>query len=134
MSQLAIRAALETALNSMSPALSTAWENVAFTPPVSSTPYQRAYVMFATPDNSVIGNEWIERGLFQVTLCYPLQAGDAAARARVALLRAEFYRGRTLTSGGTTVIIERTPDAGGGTADGDRWIVPVRVRWFSQGD
>ena len=134
MSQTAIRAALETALDAMSPSLITAWENVAFTPPASSTPYQRAYVLFATPENAVIGNEWIERGLFHVALCYPLQAGDAAARARVALLRTTFYRSRTLTSGSTNVIIERTPDAGGGTADGDRWVVPVRIRWFSQGD
>ena len=132
MSQLTTRAALETALDGMSPALPTAWENVAFTPP--STPYQRAHVLFATPDNAVIGNEWMERGIFQVTLCYPLQTGDAAARGRVSLLRTTFYRGRTLTSGGTRVIIERTPDAGSGTADGDRWVVPVRIRWFSQGD
>ena len=134
MSQATTRAALETALNGIAPSLSTAWENVAFTPPASSVPYQRAHVLFATPDNAVIGNEWIERGIFQVTLCYPLQAGDGAARARVALLRTEFYRGRTLTSGGTKVVIERTPDAGSGTADGDRWVVPVRIRWFSQGD
>ena len=134
MSQVACRAALETALDGMTPALSTAWENVAFTPPVLTTPYQRAFVLFATPENAVIGNEWIERGIFQVTLCYPLQAGDAAARARVALLRTTFYRGLTLTSGSTRVIVERTPDAGGGTADGDRWIVVVRIRWFSQGD
>ena len=132
MSQASIRTALETALNGMTPAISTAWENVAFTPP--TTPYQRAFVLFATPENAVIGNEWMERGLFQVTLCYPLQSGDAAARARVALLRATFYRGLTLVSGGTRVIIERTPDAGGGTVDGDRWIVVVRIRWFSQGD
>lgn len=134
MSQLTIRAALETALDGMSPALSTEWENVSFTPPASSTPYQRAHILFATPDNAVIGNEWMERGIFQVTLRYPIQTGDAAARGRVALLRTEFYRGRTLTSGSTRVIIERTPDAGGGTADGDRWVVPVRIRWFSQGD
>jgi hypothetical protein len=41
MSLIAIRAALESALNGMSPALSTNWENTAFVP-VQGTPYQRA--------------------------------------------------------------------------------------------
>lgn len=133
MSQAAIRAALETALDAMALSLPTAWENVAFVPPASSMAYQRAYILFATPDNSVIANgEYIEVGIFQINLCYPLQSGDGAARARAGLIRSTFYRGATFVSGGVRVVIATTPEASQGRADGDRWVVPVKVRWFAQ--
>ena len=132
MSQAAIRAALETALDAMSPALATAWENVAFTPPVSTVPYQRAFLLFATPVNPDMGRGVTrESGIFQINLCYPLQAGDGAARARVALLRDTFYRSATFVSGSTKVIMRNTPEAGAGAASGDRWIVPVKCIFFA---
>lgn len=131
MSQAAIRAALETALNAMSPALSTAWENMAFTPPAPSTPYQRAFVMFAEPDNAEYGASHREQGVFQVSLMCPIQAGDAAARARSALILAAFRRGTSFTSGSVTVTITRTPYAGAGAIDGDRWHVPVKIQFIT---
>ena len=132
MSQSLIRAALETALNGMTPALATAFENNAFTPPASTTPYQMAFMLFAAPENPDMGRGITrERGIFQVTLCYPLQAGDGAARARADLLRATFYRSATFTIGAVKVIMERTPDVGAGSVSGDRWVVPVRCRFFA---
>ena len=50
MSITAIRATLESALDGMTPALATAWENMPFTP-ITGIPYQRAYLMDADPDN-----------------------------------------------------------------------------------
>ena len=133
MSQVKIRAALETALNAMSPSLSTAWENVAFSPPASSVPYQRAFLLFAEPDDPEAGHALhIERGIFQINLLYPLQSGDGTARARADLIKATFYRSRSFTSGGVTVSIEKTPEAGQGTVDGDRWLIPVKIRFFTQ--
>lgn len=132
MSQVKIRAALESALNSMSPSLTTAWENVAFSPPALSSPYQSAYVLFAEPENPSFGNGMHrERGIFQVSLRYPVQAGDSAARARAELIRTTFARGATFTNGGVTVTIERTPDVGQGAADEGRWVVPVKIRFYS---
>ena len=44
MSSVKVKAALETALAAMTPALVTAWPNVAFTPPLdSSTPWPVSY-------------------------------------------------------------------------------------------
>jgi hypothetical protein len=51
MSLAQVRAALETALNSISPAIDTAWENAPYTP-VDGTPYQQATLLRAQPDNS----------------------------------------------------------------------------------
>ena len=131
MSLASVRIALETKLNSMTPALSTAWENVPFTP-VSGTPYQAAYLLPATPANPTMGDGYYrEQGIFQVTLMYPLQAGPKTAADRAELIRAAFKRGTSMTSGGITTIIERTPEIGQGRVDGDRWMQIVRIRWFA---
>lgn len=132
MSQIAIRAALESALNGMTPSLPTAWENVAFTPPALSSPYQAVFVLFAEPDNpSYGGNMYRERGIMHVSLRYPAQAGDAAARHIGALLRTTFARGASFTNSGVTVTIERTPEVGPGTIEDGRWVVPVKIRFYS---
>ena len=128
---VAIRAALETALLAMTPSIPTALENAAFSPPAASLPYQRAYLMPARPDNREYGALHREQGLFQVTLCYPLQAGPGAAAARAELIRATFYRGATFVNSGVTVVITETPEVLQGTPDGGSWAVPVRVPFIT---
>lgn len=133
MSSVKVKAALETALAAMTPALVTAWPNVAFTPPLDSlTPWQRADVLFAAPEDLEIGATYHrEQGVFLVTLFYPLQTGSGAAQARAELLRSVFYRGATFTNAGVDVTIEQTPEISAGSADGDRWVIPVRIRFYS---
>lgn len=130
MSTISIRAALEVALNAMTPPLSTAWENAAFAP-VAGTPYQAVNVLFVSPDNQVMGRPHIELGFMQVKLMYPLQVGTAVVAARAELIRQTFYRGASFSSGGVTVVINKTPEISPGSVDGDRWAVPVKVRFFS---
>lgn len=130
MSLAAVRIALETKLNAMS-ALATAWENAPYIP-VSGVPYQQVWLLPATPDNPTLGDDYYrEQGIFQMTLMYPLQTGPAAAVARAELIRTAFKRGTTMTSGTVTVIVDRTPEIGIGRVDGDRWAVPVKVRWYA---
>lgn len=129
MSIVKVRAALETALNSMSPALATAWENNAFTPPASTVAYQKAFVLPATPDNPEYGSSYSENGIFQITLMFPLQTGTGAAAERAELLRATFPRGASFINSGVTVRIMRTPEISAGTVEGDRFSVPVKVRF-----
>ena len=131
MSRVAIRAALETALNAMSPALATAWENRPYTPE-AGTPYQRVNVLFARPVNSEISRAFEQDGFMQVTLLYPPDAGPGDAAARADLLTTTFYRGRSLTSGGVTVTILYTPETLPGFRDGDRYAVPVRVPFHAE--
>ncbi|MFA9200503.1 MAG: phage tail terminator-like protein [Cypionkella sp.] len=125
-----IRAALETALAAMSGNLATAWENVPYTP-VPGTPYQRVYLLPVEPDNPTIGRFTTEKGVFQVSLYYPLDTGSAAAAARAELIRDTFYRGASFTSGGLTTIIERTPEIAPALTLDDRFVVPVRVRFYA---
>lgn len=132
MSIVKVRAALETALNGMSPALDTSWENNTFTPPASTVAYQKAKLMPARPDNLEYGSGYFEQGIFQVTLMFPLQAGTSAAATRAELLRTTFKRGNSFVDSGVTTNITRTPEIDAGIVDGDRFAMPVRIRFSAQ--
>lgn len=129
MSAVKIKAALETALNGMT-ALSTVMENTAFAP-VAGTPYQQVNILFAEPENVEYGRTHRELGYMQIKLMYPLQAGSVTAITRAELIRSTFYRGASFTASGVTVIIERTPEIGAGSVEGDRWAIPVKIRFFA---
>lgn len=120
------RAALLAALTAMTPRLDIASTNEKFTPKTGEA-YQRADVLFAEPDNVEYGPNWRERGFLQVTLCYPLNAGLDAAMTRIDQLRSTFARGRSFTSGATTVTINRTPNVLPGQAEGTVFAIPVRI-------
>lgn len=125
-----MRAVLESALASIAPAIETAWQNVPYTP-VNGRPYQAAYLLPAEPDNHSMGDgSRQERGIFQVSLLYPSGQGTAAAGARAEMIAALFRRGASFTKDGITVQIERTPEIADGRADDDRWMVPVKIRYF----
>ena len=127
MSVVAIRAALEKRLDAMASPLATAWENQDFKPPSAKTPYQRAWMLLATPDNPETGVGYRELGFFQVTLFYPIQEGSGTAAARAKLIREHFPRNLSLTQDGIVVTVDRTPEIGNGTVDEDRWTLPVKI-------
>lgn len=130
MSLLAVRQALEAALAAMSPALATQWENTVYVP-VDGTPYQRVYLLAAQPDNPEMGGHVTERGFLQISLCYPLDAGPNAAMTRAELIRSTFKRGDAFTASGITTQIERTPEIAPAMIEEDRYVLPVRVRFFA---
>lgn len=132
MSQQLIRRALEKRLAAMTPSLSTAWENAQFTP-VSGTPYQRVNLMPNTPDNSTQGGKmYFDRGIFQVTLCYPMGTGPNAAESKAQAVRDWFWRGLSLIEGAITVHITDTPRISPAMVDGDRFCIPVSVSYQAQ--
>lgn len=126
-----VRAALEVALAAMSPALGTAWENVPYSP-VTGTPYQRVNLLLAEPANDEIGGGiYMEQGFMQVSLAYPLDTGSAAAAARADLIRSTFHRGASFSASGVTVNIERTPEIAPARIEEDRYVLPVKVRFYA---
>jgi hypothetical protein len=130
MSMVSIRAGLETALNGMSPALATAWENASYSP-VPGTPWQMVTLLPAEPDNREMNATHIERGLMQVNLFYPLNAGPGAAETRAELIRETFSRGASFTSSGVVTHLERTPEIAPGRVEDDWYLKPVRVRFYA---
>lgn len=109
----------------------TSFENRAFKPPALSTPYQQVNILFAAPDNTEYGSRHRELGYMQVKLMYPQAVGTSVVAARAELIRTTFYRGASFTNSGVTVVIEKTPEVSPGSVDGDRWAVPVKVRFFA---
>jgi len=129
MSLAAIRQALETAIdNALS--IDLAFENVPYTP-VPGTPYGVVYLLAAEPDNPEIGGLTTDQGFMQVTLCYPLGEGPAAAMTAAETIRTAFPRGASFTASGVTTTITKTPEIGPATTEADCYSVPVRVRFFS---
>lgn len=130
MSIRSVRAALETAAKGMSPAIETVLEGEEVTP-ASGSPYQLVHLLPADPDNTEYGPSFVERGILQITLRYPIAAGTADADARVDLIRSTFRRGASFVSGGIIVNITRTPAIARGLVDGDRWAVPVSITYHA---
>lgn len=129
MSQYLIQGALEKRLSLLTPALDTAWENKPFTP-VDGQPYQRAFFIPNSPIDHGIAfdvKEW--RGLFQVSLMYPLGTGRGAAQQRAELLAAHFAPYQELISGDMKTMVFASPDIGAGFPDETRWVVPVTIYW-----
>lgn len=129
MSLIKVRAALETALATITPAIQTAYENAAYAP-VAGTPYQACYLMAAAPANPTLGDGFYRlQGVLQVSLFYPLMAGNTNASTQAEKIQALFKRGATFSNGGVTVRITATPSITSGSVDGERWFVPVKVSW-----
>lgn len=130
MALVEIRTALETKLNALTPTLATAWESVPYTP-VTGTAYQQVNLMVADTLNPTLGgNHYRIKGFMQVLLCYPPNTGAKTAGTRADLLVNHFKRGTSLTSGGVTVIIDKTPSIAPALIDGERYKIPVSI-YFS---
>ena len=133
MSEQLIRAALEQRLDTITPSLATAYENVHFDKPTDLvTPWQAVHVLFGEPVNLDQGGDGFQlNGFMRVNLMYELRKGSAAALARALLIRAAFARKTVLTNSGATVTIHRTPAIGNGFPADERWNLPVTVPFFS---
>jgi Bacteriophage related domain of unknown function len=127
-----IKAALEARLVAIASPLPTQWENVVFTPPADGSAYQAADLLPASPDNPTLGDGFYrELGLFQVMLSYPLNGGSGPVYAKAEAIRDWFPRGLSLTSGGITVKVERTPAIGPKRVVQDRFTLPITVRYYA---
>ena len=127
-----IKAALEARLVAIASPLPTQWENVVFAPPTDGGAYQAADLLPASPDNPTLGDGFYrEQGLLQVTLSYPLNGGSGPAYAKAETIRDWFPRGLTVSSGGITVRIDRTPAIGPKRVVQDRFTLPISVRYYA---
>jgi hypothetical protein len=132
MSLESIRAALEKKLKTVRPIISTAWEHRKFTPKVR-TPYQSVYVMWADPENPAVGNGmYRQRGIFQVSLFYPLGKGSKDIESMADTLRSTFYRGLTMTEDSINVVIAKTPAISHQPNEDAYSVKMVRVEFFAE--
>lgn len=112
--------------------LPIAYENVPFTRPADGGPYVESRLMLATPDSSMMGDQYIERGIYQLTLCYPEGKGAGDSDSKAKLLRQRFARGTGVAKGGVVTTVTTVPAlAASFNADGI-WRVPVSVSWQAE--
>lgn len=127
-----IRKALETRLAATMPAASCSFENVDFTK-TAGVIYQRSNLRPNTPDDAQIGSKvYFERGVYQVTVCSPMGGGPGVAEARAQLVKDAFKRGTSLVEGAVTVIIMNAPSVSSAMIDGDRFCIPISMRYQCQ--
>lgn len=129
MSNLAIRRALLTHLAAMTPDLPTAVENETFTPPAADLPYQRASLLPAEPRNPEQGGFIQRQGVFSVVLAYPEAMGAGPGQERAEAVEAHFPRNLTLGWSGLSVKVRYTPTIAPGFSEGDRYMIPVSIRY-----
>lgn len=131
MSLVAIRAALETALDGMSPALATAWEDDEAYTPTIGTAWQAVYLLGADARPLELSGKWHEEpGVFQINLFYPLGAGPAAVETRAELIRTTFKHGSEFTASGVTVTVSNVPTIS--KIDDPAWAArAVKVPFYS---
>lgn len=129
-----IRAALETRFKLVAGYIgdaNTQWENTVIKPVDPLQPYQIVTILPADPMNPEMGGYAIENGFMQVSLRYPMNKGAGDAMTMAQAIRDHFYKGLSLAAGATMVQINRTPTIAPGAVDGDRYQVPVKIRFYA---
>lgn len=113
-------------------AVLSAYQNTLYQAPVG-VPHQQLNLMFFRPDEPTQGpGFYIEQGIFQVTLVYPLGIGLSAILERASVIRAGFKRGLTFANGGVTVTIPSTPELGRFDNIADSIVLPVKIAFSAQ--
>lgn len=130
MSIVSITQALETALNSITPSIQTAWENKPFKP-TTDIEYQRVFILSDTENPTMGGDHYREIGYMQVDLMYPPEDGSLPSRTRAELIRDAFKRGNSFIKDGVTVHISDTPKIDDSRNEDDRYKTIIRIPFFA---
>ena len=124
-----VKQAFENKINSISPTIQTAYENVTFAP-TAGVPYQELYLIPATNDNIFIdGDGFVSYGIFQINLKYPAGKGTKDSLDRVKLYLDNFKSGDNLVQGGITTNILNTPKVVNLGTSGDRIIYAISINY-----
>lgn len=127
--QQQIRAALDVRLAAFTPAWPTDWEGENFAP-TDGVAYQSVRLLPRAPDNPTLSERLRDDGgVYQIGLYFPRGTPTGVMDARAGALQSYFYAGLTLTNGTIRVRVEGTPAIAAGLPTGDRWLVPVSIRY-----
>jgi len=129
--QQEIRAALDQWLTGMPGLPDVAWENSDFAPVAGQT-YAEVYLLPRAPDNPTLSQRLRDDGgVYQISLKFPRNTDTATCDNLAGAVQSRFYAGLILQGATIKVQIERTPTISAGLPSGDRWLVPVSVRYRS---
>lgn len=110
------------------PALTVAWENIPFTPPTST--YLRAFLLPATTTGiDLAGAGRTYRGVYQINVVAPLNAGPGAAEGIADELAALFPLNLRVAITGLTLQVVTPVTAAQGAQDATDYTVPVSFQY-----
>lgn len=125
----AIESRLATWAAARVPALPVVWENVPFTQP-SAGAYLRAYLLPAnTTGVDVAGAGRTYRGVYQISVVSPINAGPGAAEAIADELAALFPLNLRVAVTGLTLQVITPVTAAQGAQDATSFTVPVSFQY-----
>lgn len=126
MSVFETQSALIKHLNTLSPALPTAYESAAFTAPIGL--YQRVQFRVSPPDDPVLGTGYHrERVELQIFVYGESNKGTGEVLQRAELLRQHFKKSTTLIESGLYIHVLETPQIAGTQVIGGRVVCPVLI-------
>jgi hypothetical protein len=127
-----IRAALDTAIETVAGSAVVAWPNTADDEPAAATLWYRPTFMPGEPWAVELMENGRNRhvGLYQIDVFSKLGEGEGVANGYADAIVAAFKRGTVLTYGTTSVVIEKAwRETGRPDPEVPYWHIPVRVRW-----
>ena len=131
MSDSIIRQVLETQLKTLcstfTPSLPIAYQNVVFTPKVGVA-YAQCYILPAKTRDPSIGDRHSRKtGVFQVSLCFPVNDGNAKIEAAKDSIENFFYRGRSFEKNGKWVSIDSTPSSTSTSVQNGWYVLHISI-------
>ncbi|MFP1634088.1 phage tail terminator-like protein [Zhengella sp. ZM62] len=117
------------------PSMPIAWPNVSFSPDPAAGYLGVSYFPAAALQQE-LGDNGRNRfiGVFQVSVFYPKDRGEVAAREIAADVANHFKRGTVISHDGLSIRILRPPLAGSGFVDGPFFQVPVSINYQVDAD
>lgn len=129
---LNIRSAFITELITLLDSGDIAFENVGFTPVVDK-PYAKIDFIPLKPRNTSSGNKHYQlNGIFQVCLCFPKHIGVGESFQFANTLQQHFARGKRLEKNGCYAIVKETPTVFNSVIQENRYVIPVRIFYYSE--
>lgn len=131
MSLSKVEQALLTAVGTALNAIPTAYENVKFDKP-SGSKWASVYFIPNLPSVETLGGAGQDMvdGIVQIDLNYPMDQGDATARADFETIRGSFKAGTRLTQSGQQAVVLSCGRSSGRPVDGWYRIV-ITIGWYA---
>lgn len=131
MNNYMIHKALDTRLEqaAQQAGVPVAWENVPFAPPSSGVYLEADYLPADNQDFTIQGTATLRRGVYQVTVVYPIDSGSQAAEKLAAAIVEAFPNNLVIPTDETPVYVNGEPSVFSGIRDGTAYRMPVSIAY-----
>lgn len=128
----AIHKALARKLENIAAELNAAvaWENTLFTPPDSGVYLEEDFLPAENEDFFVQGTAVVRRGIYQVTVVYPLGKGTQKAASLADNIAAAFPNNAVIDSNNPALFVNGFADVFSGISDDTAYRIPVSIPYM----